>query len=90
LAHVRWLVRHFAGGHVVDPFSGCGTTGLACKLQGWPCTLIEIEERFCEIAAKRLEQEVFAFAKEEWDSKGQETHTGVVPFVHNNQTQKQE
>lgn len=58
LAHVRWLVKHFAGGSVIDPFGGSGTTGLACKIQGWPCTLIEIEEKYCEIAAKRLSQEV--------------------------------
>jgi hypothetical protein len=58
LAHVRWLVKHFAGGSVIDPFGGAGTTALACKIQGWPCTLIEIEERYCEISAKRLSQEV--------------------------------
>ena len=61
LAHVRWLVKHFAGGRVIDPFGGSGTTGVACKIQGWPCTLIEIEERHCELAAKRLSQEVFDF-----------------------------
>jgi hypothetical protein len=61
LAHVRWLVRHFAGGSVIDPFGGAGTTALACKLQGWPCTSIEIKEKYCEIAAKRLSQEVMDF-----------------------------
>ena len=58
LGHLRWLVKHFAGGPVIDPFGGSGTTALACKAQGWPCTLIEIEERYCEVAAERLQQEV--------------------------------
>lgn len=45
------------GGSVIDPFAGSGTTGLACKLLGIPCTLIEIEEKFCELAVSRLQQE---------------------------------
>jgi len=60
MAHVRWLVKHFAGGSVIDPYGGSGTTALACKIQGWPCTMIEIEERYCEIAANRLRQGVLS------------------------------
>lgn len=58
LEHLRWLVKWFAGGSVLDPFGGSGTTAVACKAAGVSCTLIEIEERFCEIAAKRLCQGV--------------------------------
>jgi hypothetical protein len=58
LQHVRWLAKWFGGSSVVDPFGGSGTTGLACKALGIPCTLIEIEERFCELAVKRLGQAV--------------------------------
>jgi DNA modification methylase len=43
---------------VLDPFAGSGTTGRACKDLGRKCTLIEREERYCEIAAKRMRQEV--------------------------------
>lgn len=58
MKHVRWLVRHFGGGVVCDPFTGSGTTALACKSLGIPFIGIEIEERFCELAANRLRQEV--------------------------------
>jgi DNA modification methylase len=43
---------------VLDPFAGSGTTGRACKDIGRQCVLIEREEAYCEIAAKRMGQEV--------------------------------
>ena len=46
-------------GHtILDMFAGSGTTGRAAKDLGRKCTLIEREERYCEIAAKRMAQEV--------------------------------
>lgn len=58
LQHLRWLVSRFAEGTVLDPFAGSGTTLVAAKLLNLPAVGIEIEERFCEMAAKRLAQEV--------------------------------
>jgi DNA modification methylase len=39
---------------VLDPFLGGGTTAVACKELGRKCVGIEISEKYCEIAVKRL------------------------------------
>lgn len=48
-------------GVVFDPFLGSGTTAVAAKQLNRKCIGIEIEERYCEIAANRCQQEVFDF-----------------------------
>lgn len=52
------ILAGFESTLVVDPFCGTGTTLRAAKDIGRPAIGIEIEERYCEIAAKRLAQEV--------------------------------
>jgi len=46
---------------VLDPFAGSGTTGRAAKDLGRKAVLIEREEKYCEIAARRMGQEVLCF-----------------------------
>jgi site-specific DNA-methyltransferase (adenine-specific) len=64
LSVVKAVASWLEGPMICDPFCGSGTTLVAAKKAGKSAIGIEIEEKYCEIAAKRLSQEVFQFESE--------------------------
>ena len=56
---MQWVVSVVPpGALVLDPFMGSGSTLVAAKAKGCPAIGIEVDERYCEIAARRLSQHV--------------------------------
>ena len=69
LEHIKWQVYQFSNKEdiILDPFMGSGTTGVACVNQENPRRFIgiEINEKYFDIACKRIElaasQGIFEF-----------------------------
>lgn len=55
---MQWLARLITppGGTVLDPFAGSGTTGTACRLEGFNVVLIEREAEYIADIRRRLSE----------------------------------
>ena len=57
VALMKYLIKLVApkGAHILDPFMGSGTTGMAAKELGITFTGIEMDKSYCDIAKRRID-----------------------------------
>ena len=76
LDHAKWLVKNFSQSQVVDPFMGSGTMAVAAKYFNREFIGIEIKEQYCELAVKRLRQEVLPLEEIHVSARGESLKNG--------------
>lgn len=55
VALMEWCLQFIKADHIIDPYMGSGTTGVAAMLQGRKFTGVEISPTYFDVACKRIE-----------------------------------
>ncbi len=77
---MRWCLG-FVAGSICDPFMGSGVVLSEAKRLGRACVGIDISERYCEIAARRLQQGALSAMFEPSDSAPAVREDVALPIV---------
>jgi DNA modification methylase len=77
-------------GKVLDPFNGSGTTGVACTLENFEYTGIELDADYCKISEARINEWSKIDEYEQYKYRGQEdkgsTNSSPNPSYSNKKT----
>lgn len=81
---MEWCIRFVSGNTILDPFMGSGTTGVAAIRLGRKFIGIELEEKYCAIAARRIKEaeeigQMFREAAPQQMELPIQTQNGVTP-----------
>ena len=76
---LRMIIDRTPGNIILDPLMGSGTTLRAAKDLGRRAIGIEIEEKYCEIATKRMQQEVLKLEFGRTESVGGDDDASLFP-----------
>jgi len=87
VALYSWLIASLdINGTIIDPFLGAGASLVAARSYGLAAIGIEIEERYCEIAANRLAQSPLDFGEPTCEQEAAQVQLGMDELLTEDDT----